>query len=300
MRRQSNASWSTHFSCPFGRRARRAINHGVVAMLDQVSALGAKGMPSVGVSLVSAMLCAVALLGGCGGAAPATAPAVVDAPPFDRGAAMEALNRAKQEAKTCDEIEPRVNAHVKITFAPDGSVTEAVVDVPELRGAAAACIEPFYRRVRVPAFRGAPVSVGSGIEREAGSDDASELDVAAVRAAIEAVDLSSCSELPGERRLERARRVSRGKGLPQHPDRAVSWAARSPRARIRARSTRAARPAADSLLTPEYALAPLAAAWRAAGVVVADALRDRQAARARRRLPIQTVRVRRDARVGDR
>ena len=168
-------------------------------MLDQVSALGAKGMPSVGVSLVSAMLCAVALLGGCGGAAPATAPAVVDAPPFDRGAAMEALNRAKQEAKTCDEIEPRVNAHVKITFAPDGSVTEAVVDVPELRGAAAACIEPFYRRVRVPAFRGAPVSVGSGIEREAGSDDASELDVAAVRAAIEAVDLSSCSELPGER-----------------------------------------------------------------------------------------------------
>lgn len=95
-----------------------------------------------------------------------------------------------------------MNVHVKVSFVPDGSVKEAVVDGPaEARGTAvASCIEPFFRRARVPSFRGPPVGVGSSVEREAGADDAPVLDVAAVKRALDAVDLASCAQLPGERR----------------------------------------------------------------------------------------------------
>lgn len=80
--------------------------------------------------------------------------------PFDRGAAQGALGGVNvQSCKKPDG--PTGSGHVKITFAPDGSVSSAVVDGGPYPGTpVGGCIAGKFRGARVPAFSGGPVSVG--------------------------------------------------------------------------------------------------------------------------------------------
>jgi hypothetical protein len=79
---------------------------------------------------------------------------------FDRGAAAGALGSVNP--RTCRGLgAARGAGHVTVTFAPDGSVSNAVVDQPPYAGTPmAGCISNAYRMIRVPAFTGAPVTVG--------------------------------------------------------------------------------------------------------------------------------------------
>jgi len=80
--------------------------------------------------------------------------------PFDRGAAAAALGGVNvQSCKKPDG--PTGTGHVKVTFAPDGSVSSAVVDGGPFPGTpVGGCIAGKFRGARVPAFAGAPVGVG--------------------------------------------------------------------------------------------------------------------------------------------
>jgi predicted Zn finger-like uncharacterized protein len=91
--------------------------------------------------------------GGGGSATAATAP-------FDRGAAAAALGNVNvQSCKKPDG--PTGSGHVTVTFAPDGSVTTAVVDGGPFPGTAVGgCVAGKFRGARVPPFSGAPVRVG--------------------------------------------------------------------------------------------------------------------------------------------
>jgi predicted Zn finger-like uncharacterized protein len=91
--------------------------------------------------------------GGGGGATASTAP-------FDRGAAAAALGNVNvQSCKKPDG--PTGSGHVTVTFAPDGSVTTAVVDGGPFPGTSVGgCIAGKFRGARVPPFGGAPVRVG--------------------------------------------------------------------------------------------------------------------------------------------
>jgi predicted Zn finger-like uncharacterized protein len=80
--------------------------------------------------------------------------------PFDRGAAAAALGGVNVQA--CKKPGgPTGGGHVKVTFAPNGSVSSAVVDGGPYPGTpVGGCIAGKYRGARVPAFSGGPVSVG--------------------------------------------------------------------------------------------------------------------------------------------
>jgi hypothetical protein len=80
--------------------------------------------------------------------------------PFDRGAAQGALGGVNvQSCKKPDG--PTGSGHVKITFAPNGSVSSAVVDGGPFPGTpVGGCIAGKFRGAHVPAFSGGPVSVG--------------------------------------------------------------------------------------------------------------------------------------------
>jgi hypothetical protein len=80
--------------------------------------------------------------------------------PFDRGAAQGALGGVNvQSCKKPDG--PTGSGHVKITFAPNGSVSSAVVDGGPFPGTpVGGCIAGKFRGAHVPAFGGGPVSVG--------------------------------------------------------------------------------------------------------------------------------------------
>ena len=80
--------------------------------------------------------------------------------PFDRGAAQGALGGVNvQSCKKPDG--PTGSGHVKITFAPNGSVSSAVVDSGPFPGTpVGGCIAGKFRGAHVPAFGGGPVSVG--------------------------------------------------------------------------------------------------------------------------------------------
>jgi hypothetical protein len=80
--------------------------------------------------------------------------------PFDRGAASAALGGvAVQSCKKPDG--PTGSGHVKITFAPNGTVSSAVVDSGPFPGTAVGgCIAGKFRGAHVPPFSGGPVSVG--------------------------------------------------------------------------------------------------------------------------------------------
>jgi predicted Zn finger-like uncharacterized protein len=80
--------------------------------------------------------------------------------PFDRGAAQGALGGVNvQSCKKPDG--PTGSGHVKITFAPNGSVSSAVVDGGPFPGTpVGGCIAGKFRGAHVPPFGGGPVSVG--------------------------------------------------------------------------------------------------------------------------------------------
>ncbi len=80
--------------------------------------------------------------------------------PFDRGAAAGALGNVN--IQSCKQPGgPTGSGHVKVTFAPDGNVSAAVIDGGPYPGTpVGGCIAGKYRGAHIPAFSGAPVSVG--------------------------------------------------------------------------------------------------------------------------------------------
>ncbi len=92
-------------------------------------------------------------------AAAAAAPAGTGS--FDRGAASAALSSAAGGVGGCKKADgPTGSGRVSVTFAPSGSVTNAVVEGPPFAGTAVGgCVAAKFRGARVPAFAGAPITV---------------------------------------------------------------------------------------------------------------------------------------------
>jgi predicted Zn finger-like uncharacterized protein len=104
----------------------------------------------------------------------ANAPGVAAAPPtgarakgdFNTQAAREALEDAAVRAAKCKTIDtPAGNARVAVTFAPNGHVTNAVIDSGPIVGTAAGtCVAGKFRAAKVPAFSGEPVLVRKNVK----------------------------------------------------------------------------------------------------------------------------------------
>jgi len=78
--------------------------------------------------------------------------------PFDRGAAYGALGSVDLQSCKKGDSGP---GHVKITFAPSGQVTNAVVDAPPFAGTAVGnCVSAKLRGAHIPPFLGPPVTLG--------------------------------------------------------------------------------------------------------------------------------------------
>jgi predicted Zn finger-like uncharacterized protein len=80
---------------------------------------------------------------------------------FDRAAALSALNKAAGAAKGCKKDDgPTGSGKVRVTFAPSGNVTSAVVDGPPFAGTpVGGCVASAFRGAHVPPFDGSPVAV---------------------------------------------------------------------------------------------------------------------------------------------
>ena len=105
------------------------------------------------------------LAGAMGAAAgkPAAAPPPTEAAsgaPFDRGAASGAIGAVN--VQSCAKPGgPTGAGHVKITFAPNGSVSAAVIDSGPFNGTpVGGCVVGKFRGPHIPAFGGGPVTVG--------------------------------------------------------------------------------------------------------------------------------------------
>ena len=81
-------------------------------------------------------------------------------PSFDRSAASSALGNV--DVQSCKKAGgPTGSGHVNVTFAPTGEVSSAVVDSGPYPGTAVGgCVAGKFRGAHVPAFSGAPVTVG--------------------------------------------------------------------------------------------------------------------------------------------
>jgi predicted Zn finger-like uncharacterized protein len=103
----------------------------------------------------------MAKAGGGGGAA-APAGGNESAAPFDRGAAGAAMSGAAAAAQSCKKPDgPTGGGHVKVTFAPNGSVSSAVADAPPFAGTAVGgCVAAKFRAIHIPAFAGSAQGVG--------------------------------------------------------------------------------------------------------------------------------------------
>ncbi|HMJ16703.1 MAG TPA: zinc-ribbon domain-containing protein [Polyangiaceae bacterium] len=90
-------------------------------------------------------------------------PAVVagEGPPFNRGAAIAALSSASGSVSGCKKAGgPTGSGKVLVTFAPSGRVTSANVSAGSFGGTGVGgCVASVFRRARVPAFGGGPVTV---------------------------------------------------------------------------------------------------------------------------------------------
>ncbi len=99
--------------------------------------------------------------------APKAAPTVAnpDAPPFNKAAAIAALNTAVAQASGCrQEGDPTGTARVVITFAPSGRVTTANLSGPPFAGTrTGGCIASTMRRASVPPFSGSHVTVAKSV-----------------------------------------------------------------------------------------------------------------------------------------
>lgn len=108
----------------------------------------------------------VALVGACGPATPddtTPTPRPTDGS-FDRGAAAAAL-RPLEPGECSRPDGPRGVGHVRVEFAPDGSVVNVVLDKGPFAGTEVGeCILARYGRARGPPFRGPHVFVGREIK----------------------------------------------------------------------------------------------------------------------------------------
>ena len=92
--------------------------------------------------------------------APVAAAVAEDAPPFDRDAAVNALTSVDLQKCRATNA-PKGDGHVMITFEPAGGASNATVDKgPWLGTPTAKCIANQYKKAKVPAFKGDPVTVG--------------------------------------------------------------------------------------------------------------------------------------------
>lgn len=82
--------------------------------------------------------------------------------PFDRGAAAAALSGVN--VQSCKKPGgPTGAGHVKVTFAPNGSVSTAIVDDSQYPGTTVGgCVAGKFRGAHIPAFSGSSVTVGKG------------------------------------------------------------------------------------------------------------------------------------------
>lgn len=90
---------------------------------------------------------------------PAVGPST--APPFSKASAISALGTAASAAGGCKKPGgPKGTGKVQVTFAPSGRVTTATVMGPPFAGTAVGgCVAAAFRRAKVPAFSGNPVTV---------------------------------------------------------------------------------------------------------------------------------------------
>jgi predicted Zn finger-like uncharacterized protein len=81
--------------------------------------------------------------------------------PFDRGAAVSALNAAAGAASGCKKPDgPTGTGRVSVTFAPTGRVTSSNVEGPPFAGTSVGgCVAARFRGASVPPFTGSPVTV---------------------------------------------------------------------------------------------------------------------------------------------
>jgi hypothetical protein len=78
----------------------------------------------------------------------------------DRAAAAEAL-KAVDLVKCKVSGGPRGEGHIMVTFGTDGAASNVTVDKgPYVRSPVERCIVAAYKRAKVPAFKGSPVTVG--------------------------------------------------------------------------------------------------------------------------------------------
>lgn len=106
-----------------------------------------------------ALLTAVLLAATAPHVAVAKAPRRAPSIPFDRAAAVKALGDV--DLGRCRvPTAPKGDGHVKLTFDPAGTVSDAQLDSGPFVGAIASCIVTQFKKVTVPVFQGAPVTVG--------------------------------------------------------------------------------------------------------------------------------------------
>lgn len=104
---------------------------------------------------------AVASPGAWFGAGPSGgSPAEADEGAFDREAAATAL--AQLDLSKCKApTATRGEGHVKVTFGPSGSATQAVVDKGPMVGTPVQrCLENVFKKAKVPPYKGGVVHVG--------------------------------------------------------------------------------------------------------------------------------------------
>lgn len=96
---------------------------------------------------------------------PTPMPANPDSPPFNKDAAVAALNAAVAQAAGCrQEGDPNGTARVVVTFAPSGRVTSANLSGPPFAGTrTGGCIASTMRRAKIPAFSGSHVTVAKSV-----------------------------------------------------------------------------------------------------------------------------------------
>lgn len=87
--------------------------------------------------------------------------AASNAPPFSKASAISALGAAASSAGGCKKPGgPTGVGKVQVTFAPSGRVTSAtVMGAPFAGTAVGGCVAGAFRRAKVPAFGGSPVTV---------------------------------------------------------------------------------------------------------------------------------------------
>src|SRR5205085_358255 len=98
--------------------------------------------------------------------APAPAPVPASASSFDKDAAVQAISSADLAKCRATNAE-KGDGHVTITFAPAGSASNAVVDKgPWVGTPVAKCLSQQFKKTKVPAFSGDPVTVGKSFKFE--------------------------------------------------------------------------------------------------------------------------------------